>query len=135
MRFNTSERRHKVHRSVPNTTANAFCYIHWHYRVVGVTVTLALLRRGPAPSCSDRRKLTGSWRLFFGRAHCVCFSRRFCSRQDEWGTSCPVLKSLMLCCPPTAPPCVPPFQALMLSWESRGSLRPSSGQSCFQPRG
>lgn len=33
--------------SVPNTTANAVCYIHWHYSVVGVTVTLALLEHGP----------------------------------------------------------------------------------------
>lgn len=41
---NKSERRHKF--SVPNTTANAVCYIHWHYSVVGVTVTLALLEHG-----------------------------------------------------------------------------------------
>lgn len=41
-----SERRHKVLRSVPNTTANAVCYTHWHYSVVGVTVTLALLEHG-----------------------------------------------------------------------------------------
>lgn len=51
-----SERTHEVRRSVPNTTANAVCYIHWHYPVVGVTVTLALLehssvllKRHPAP--------------------------------------------------------------------------------------
>lgn len=43
---NKSGRRHEVRRSVPNTTANAVCYIHWHYCVVGVTVTLALLERG-----------------------------------------------------------------------------------------
>ena len=43
---NMSERRHAVLRSVPNTTANAVCYIHWHYSVVGVTVTLALLEHG-----------------------------------------------------------------------------------------
>ena len=43
---NVSERRHEVHRSVPNTTANAVCYIHWHYSVVGVTVTLALPEHG-----------------------------------------------------------------------------------------
>lgn len=43
---NTSERRREVLRSVPNTTANAVCYIHWHYSVVGVTVTLALLEHG-----------------------------------------------------------------------------------------
>lgn len=42
---NMSERRDEVLRSVPNTTANAVCYIHWHYSVVGVTVTLALLER------------------------------------------------------------------------------------------
>lgn len=45
-KVNMSGRRHKVHRSVPNTTANALCYIHWHYSVVGVTVTLALLEHG-----------------------------------------------------------------------------------------
>lgn len=43
---NMSEGRHEVLRSVPNTTANAVCYTHWHYSVVGVTVTLALLERG-----------------------------------------------------------------------------------------
>lgn len=43
---NVSERRREVHRSVPNTTANAVCYIHWHYSVVGITVTLALLEHG-----------------------------------------------------------------------------------------
>lgn len=41
-----SERRHEVPRSVLNTTANAVCYTHWHYSVVGVTVTLALLEHG-----------------------------------------------------------------------------------------
>lgn len=46
---NMSERRHEVLRSVPNTTANAVCYIHWHYSVVGVTVTMALLERGSVP--------------------------------------------------------------------------------------
>lgn len=45
---NMSERKHKVLCSIPNTTAKAVCYIHWHYSVVGVTVTLALLEH-PAP--------------------------------------------------------------------------------------
>lgn len=46
---NTSERRREVLRSVLNTTANAVCYIHWHYSVVGVTVTMALLERSSVP--------------------------------------------------------------------------------------
>lgn len=46
---NMSERRREVLRSVLNTTANAVCYIHWHYSVVGVTVTMALLERSSVP--------------------------------------------------------------------------------------
>lgn len=75
-----SERRREVHRSVPNTTANAVCYIHWHYSVVGITVTLALLEQGsvllrwhPA-ACRDGNKgstVHREYSSFLRRAHGV----------------------------------------------------------------
>lgn len=80
MRFKTSERRDKVHRSVPNTTANAVCYIHWHYGVVGVTVTLALLKHrsvllqwAPSSLLQQQEEVLEEYGASFGCAHCVYF--------------------------------------------------------------
>lgn len=63
-------------RSVPNTTANAVCYIHWHYSVVGVTVTLALPEHGSAvllqTTATKEAQFTGRIGSFLRRARGAC---------------------------------------------------------------
>lgn len=116
-----SERRHAALCSVPNTTANAVCYIHWHYSVVGATVTLALLEHvsvllkwHPAP-CRMQTMATTEVQVIgrgvpFSQTCSWCVYLACCIVDDRLCLRCPVLKPLMLCCPPAAP--CPPCSSL-----------------------
>lgn len=49
--------RKRILCSIPNSTANTVCYFYWHYSVIGITVTLALLGRSlQNAQCSHKER-------------------------------------------------------------------------------
>lgn len=126
-----SDRRYEVLRPVPNTTANAVCYIHWHYLcVVGVTVTFGITGAwvvcfSNGPSLPDT-KLYGNAGEYVGSEGRVYLTCRIVV--DGRRVRCPP-PDVML---PTQPH---PLQSLNSTHAGeRADVRPPSGQSVLTSR-